>query len=96
MIPEMITPYIPYILFWALSLVTLFLYLTAISGVKFYETRLQRDDVKNVKIVIHICGLIATGILSFVLYKGYLNVSNDKATPHIEKTEKVEEAKPTE
>ena len=70
-----------------LSLCILFLYFTAAAGVKFYETRLQRDDVKNIKRSIHFCFCIIVLVISFMFYKGYIN---DKVSQEVLDTKKIE------
>jgi hypothetical protein len=82
-----------YILFGLLCLGILFLYFTALSGVKFYETRLQREDVKNIKISIHVAMVTIAVILCLMLYKGNLNVSTNQEVLDTQKTEKVEGTK---
>lgn len=70
-----------------LSLCILFLYFTASAGVKFYETRLQRDDVKNIKRAIHTCFAAIVLIIGFMFYKGYIN---DEVSQPVLDTKKIE------
>jgi hypothetical protein len=57
------------------------------AGVKFYETRLQRDDVKNIKLSIHSCFVLIILVIGFMYYKGYIN---DEVSKEVVDTKKVE------
>lgn len=85
-----------YVLFILLCVAIAFLYITALSGIKFYETRLQREDVKNIKWSIHVAMLVVAVCLGTLFYKGNLNDTSNQEVVSSEKIEKVETKKPTE
>jgi hypothetical protein len=70
------------------GLAMLFLWATAISGIKFYQLDIGRKDVKSIKVLIHIAMLAAIACFVFLCFEKDLNV---KEVESGQKTEEIQE-----
>lgn len=53
----------------------LILWLTSLSGLKFYNIRTNKDDVRSVRLIIHLCFICLTTYFVVLLMKGdYVSV----------------------
>ena len=68
-----------------------FLWLTALSGTRFYEVSMSRKDIKTIKWFIHLALVTLFIGLSFMVYKGNEYVQKMESE---QKTEEVQTGQP--
>ena len=70
-----------YVYFSVVCVLITFLWLTAISGTRFYEVSMSRRDIKTIKVLIHISSIILLLLVSYQIFvsKNYVEKMESKS-----------------
>lgn len=70
-----------YVCYGLIAVGAIFLWMTALSGTKFYETEMSKKDINGIKLFIHLAFIALFCALSYIVYVGEYYVEEVESQP---------------